>query len=256
MYIDTHAHLYIDRFEEDIEDIILRSKNNAVERVLLPNIDLETIEDVFALSRSYPGICFPMVGLHPCSVKETWKSSLDQLSSYLDREGIVAIGEIGVDLYWDKTYAKAQEEAFRSQIIWAKEKNLPIVIHSRSAIDITIRIIQEEQDGNLKGVFHCFDQSFDHVSQIMDVGFYMGIGGILTYKKNQQLRETVARIPMSSILLETDAPYLPPVPYRGKRNESSYIPIIAEKLAEIKDISIEKVMETTTQNAKSLFKIE
>lgn len=256
MYIDTHAHLYIDRFDEDIHEVIKRCQHQKVGKVLLPNIDVSTIESVFSLSNSYPTICFPMVGLHPCSVTKDWKADLASLEKYLDKQGVIAVGEIGVDLYWDKTFAKAQEEAFRSQIVWAKKRGLPIVIHSRSAIDITIQIVEEEQDGNLSGVFHCFDQSFDHAKKIMDVGFFMGLGGIITYKRNEELRSAISKIPASSVILETDAPYLPPVPYRGKRNESSYIPLIADRLAQIWEISIDEVMESTTKNAQTLFKIE
>ena len=253
MFIDTHAHIYIDRFKDDLKEVINRSLEQNVTQILMPNIDVETMDDVIATGLSFPDICKPMVGLHPCSVNEQWKEALQKLRPYLDDERVVAVGEIGVDLYWDKTFATAQEEAFRYQISWAKELNLPIVIHSRAAIDITIDIVTELQDGNLKGVFHCFDQSLEHAQRIMDTGFYMGLGGVITYKKNIAIREAISEIPMSSLLLETDAPYLPPVPYRGKRNESSYIPIVAEMLSQIKGISIDEVAQSTTANAKTLF---
>jgi len=250
----THAHIYVDQFKDDISEVIKRCIEQDIQKILLPNIDVETIDQAFDLHNLYPQLCYPMVGLHPCSVDANWQSNLDQLLPYLDREEVIAVGEIGVDLYWDKTFAKAQEETFRFQINWAKERSLPIVIHSRAAIDITIRIVQEEQDGHLTGVFHCFDQSADHAKQIMDVGFYMGLGGIITYKKNNDLRSTVAEIPLSSIILETDSPYLPPVPYRGKRNESSYIPLIAKQLADIHGVDVEKIKSITSVNAMSLFK--
>jgi len=253
MYIDTHAHIYVDQFKDDISDVINRCTEQDIQKILLPNIDLTTIDQVFDLHQAYPSQCYPMVGLHPCSVNADWQKNLDLLFPYLDREEVIAVGEIGVDLYWDKTFAKAQEEAFRAQITWAKERSLPIVIHSRAAIDITIRIVQEEQDGNLRGVFHCFDQSLEEAQKIMDVGFYMGLGGIITYKSNNALRSTVAEIPLSSIILETDSPYLPPVPYRGKRNESSYIPLIAERLADIHQVDIEEIKSITSVNAHKLF---
>ncbi len=253
MFIDTHAHIYIDRFKDDLNEIINRSLEQNVTQILMPNIDVATIDDVIATGKAYPEVCKPMVGLHPCSVNDQWKEDLQKLRPYLDDKKIIAVGEIGIDLYWDKTYAKAQEEAFRYQISWAKELGLPIVIHSRAAIDITIEIVTELQDGNLKGVFHCFDQSYEHGQRIINTGFYMGLGGVITYKKNNEIREAISQLPMSSLILETDAPYLPPVPYRGKRNESSYIPIVAEMLSQIKDISIDEVAQITTENAKALF---
>ena len=253
MYIDTHAHIYVDQFKDDLGEVINRCAAQDIQKILLPNIDIATIDQVFDLHKAYPTLCYPMVGLHPCSIDASWQDNLDHLFHYLDRPEVIAVGEIGVDLYWDQTFAKAQEEAFRHQIHWAKERSLPIVIHSRAAIDITIRIVQEEQDGNLTGVFHCFDQTVEHARQIIDVGFYMGLGGVITYKKNDALRNTVSQIPLSSIILETDAPYLPPVPYRGKRNESSYIPLIAERLADIHGADIDHIKSITSVNAKRLF---
>lgn len=255
MFIDTHAHIYIDRFKDDLNEVINRSLEQNVTQILMPNIDVASMDDVIATSKNYPDVCKPMVGLHPCSVNQNWKEDLNKLEPYLDDQNVIAVGEIGIDLYWDKTFASAQEEAFRYQISWAKELGLPIVIHSRAAIDITIDIVSELQDGNLKGVFHCFDQSYEHGLKIIDTGFYMGLGGVITYKKNNDIREAISRLPMSSLLLETDAPYLPPVPYRGKRNESSYIPLIAERLSQIKGFSINKVAQITTENAKALFSL-
>lgn len=253
MFIDTHAHIYIDRFKDDLNEVINRSIEQNVSKILMPNIDVDTMDDVIATADSYPDVCKPMVGLHPCSVNERWRDDLQKLKPYLNNKNIIAVGEIGIDLYWDSTFAKAQEEAFRYQISWAKEHSLPIVIHSRAAIDITIDIVTELQDGNLKGVFHCFDQSYEHGQKIIDIGFYMGLGGVITYKKNNEIREAISGLPMSSMLLETDAPYLPPVPYRGKRNESSYVPIVADMLSQIKDISIDEVAKITTKNAQALF---
>ncbi len=256
MYIDTHAHIYVDQFKEDINEIINRCIDQDVQKILLPNIDIETIDQVFDLYSTYPTRCYPMVGLHPCSVNDDWKDALDNLEVYLKREEVIAVGEIGVDLYWDQTFAKAQEEAFRYQIQWAKDLSLPIVIHSRAAIDNTIRIVQEEQDGNLTGVFHCFDQTEEHAKQIMDLGFYMGVGGIITYKKNNDLRSAIAQIPLDALILETDSPYLPPVPHRGKRNESSFIPLIADRLADIHNTDINRIKSITSVNAMNLFGLE
>ena len=255
-YIDSHAHIYVDRFKNDLDDVINRSLSANVRKILMPNIDSGTVGDVFEVWSTYPDTCLPMIGLHPCSVDERWRNTLDEMEDHLSKEGIVAIGESGIDLYWDKSFQKEQEASFDHQIGWSRSAGLPIVIHSRSSMDRTISMIKERQDGGLSGVFHCFDQSIDEAQAIIDMGFYVGIGGIITYKKNEGLRQTVAQIPLDNILLETDAPYLPPVPYRGKRNESSYIPIIAKTIAEIKDIDIDEVARVTTRNAEKLFNLK
>ncbi len=255
MYIDTHAHIYVDQFNNDFNDVIIRAEKSKVSQILMPNLDFNSIVDVLNRASTYPLICKPMIGLHPCSVKEDWEKILTTIEPYIHKEGVIGIGETGIDLYWDNTFAKEQEESFRQQISWSLTYNLPIVIHSRAAIDHTIRIVSEMQNGSLRGVFHCFDQNIEHAKKIMDLGFFMGIGGVITYKKNNELREAISKIPMEYIVLETDAPYLPPTPHRGKRNESSYIPIIAEKLATCYNCDIRKVAEITTYNAKQLFKL-
>lgn len=255
MFIDTHAHIYMDRFEEDIDDVLKRSLEAKVNQILLPNIDMDSMSEVFLLSKKYSSVCKPMVGLHPCSVDSSWKIVLDKLSSFLKEENVIAVGEIGVDLHWDKTFKEEQEAAFRYQISWAKELDLPIVIHSRAAIDRTIAIVKEMQDGRLRGIFHCFDQQLTEAESIVDLGFLMGIGGVITYKRNNELREAVRKISLSNLVLETDAPFLPPVPYRGKRNESSYIPLIAQKLAELHNTTVEHVAQVTSANAIALFRL-
>ncbi len=255
MYIDSHAHIYTDAFDNEYADIVQRALNAKVNRILMPNIDAKSIKDVMNLHEMYPEVCLPMVGLHPCSVKEDYQSELDSLSTYLDKDSIIAVGEIGIDLYWDTIYEAEQIEAFRIQVQWAKDSDLPIVIHSRSSIDKTIAIVKEMQDGALRGVFHCFGEGLQEARAIMEVGFYMGIGGASTFKKNQDVRDTIGQIPIDSLLLETDAPYLTPMPYRGKRNESSYIPYIANTIAVAHGISIEEVAEKTTFNAKKLFRL-
>ncbi len=256
MYIDTHAHIYTTAFEGEYDDIVSRALAAKVTKVVLPNIDVPSMEQVFSLSASHPQHCYPMVGLHPCSVDSDFKKNLDLLYPFLDRSDVVGVGEIGIDLYWDKTFQEEQEIAFRRQIAWALEYDFPIAIHSRASLDITIRIVTEMQNGNLKGIFHCFSESIDDAKKIMDVGFYMGIGGVVTFKNNQALRDTLKNIPLNALLLETDAPYLTPMPYRGKRNESSYLPHIAEAIAVSKETTIKEVAKTTTQNALTLFRME
>ena len=255
MFIDTHAHIYIDAFQDERAEIVERAQNAKVHRILMPNIDSKSMKDVMDLYKMYPNTCYPMVGLHPCSVKADFKEELETLAEYLNMKEIIAVGEIGIDLYWDKTFEKEQTLAFRTQIQWAKKHDLPIVIHSRSSIDKTIAMVREEQDGSLRGVFHCFSEGIQEAKAIMDLGFYMGIGGVCTFKKTQDLRDTIAQIPIEHILLETDAPYLTPMPYRGKRNESSYIPYIAQVIASAKQMTIEEIAEKTTANAEALFRM-
>lgn len=254
MLIDTHTHLYLDKFRDDLDEVMARARDHGVEMMLLPNIDNESIDDVFRLVGAYPGQCYPMVGLHPCSVKEDYLIELERLKKYLDQTDVIAIGEIGIDLYWDKSLAKEQIKAFRHQISWALDMDLPIVIHSRDAMRECIDIVEDMQDGHLRGVFHCFDQDEEKARKILDLGFYLGIGGVLTFKKNK-LPDVVREVPLERIILETDAPYLTPAPYRGKRNESAYVRFVAEKLAEIKGIDLQEIEEITTANAKALFKL-
>ncbi len=254
-FVDTHAHLYLPEFTADRTDILDRAIKAGVKKIVLPNIDELTIEDVFSLATEYPELCLPTVGLHPCSVKGDYKRQLNVLSDKLSREGIVAIGETGLDHYWDKTYIKEQEEAFREQIKWARELGLPIIIHSRESIEETVRIIEEEQDGRLTGVFHCFSESEELFKRIVDVNFMIGIGGVITYKKLESFRLQMKTADRSRVLLETDSPYLSPVPHRGKRNESSYVPIIAQSLAYCWDVDITEVGWITTKNAYNLFNI-
>lgn len=253
MYIDTHAHIYLDQFKNDQDAIIERCLSAKVTKVLLPNIDIDTMEDVFGLVKQFPGICHPMVGLHPCSVTKEYQQQLTELKEHLSKASVIAVGEIGIDLYWDTSLHKEQEAAFRLQIEWSKEHHLPIVIHSRNSLEHTIRIVQEMQDGSLSGVFHCFGESKKEAQQIIDVGFHLGIGGVATFKKTQALRDLIKDIPLNSLLLETDAPYLTPAPFRGKRNESSYIPYIAQVIADAKGIEIEEVGRVTSESAKVLF---
>jgi TatD DNase family protein len=253
MLIDTHTHLYLDNFHKDIDDVMQRAKESHVDLMLLPNIDLSTMQDVLTMSKKYPS-CLPMVGLHPCSVKNDYRSELENLHPFLSSDKIIAVGEIGIDLYWDKTYKDEQVEAFHIQIDWALENDLPIVIHSRNAMQECIDVVSQRQNGNLRGVFHCFDQDEASARAIINLGFYIGIGGVLTFKKSK-LPAVIRDLPLDRIILETDSPFLTPSPFRGKRNESSYVKYVAEKMAEIFDKEITEIADITTINAKELFRI-
>lgn len=254
-FIDSHAHLYVDQFDADLSEVVKRSLAADVTKVLLPNIDIESIDRMFSLCDSYPDFFHPMVGLHPCSVKDDFEEVLKKIHPYLDDNRVVAVGEMGTDLYWDKTFINEQKKAFDIQCHWAIERELPIVIHCRESIDLTIELVRKLQTGNLKGVFHCFGGSLEQAEAIIDLGFMVGIGGVSTFKKSSTLRDTIGQIPLDSILLETDAPYLSPHPYRGKRNESSYIPLIAEIIAASHEVTLDEVAEFSTNNAKRLFNI-
>lgn len=252
--IDTHTHLFLPEYNSDRDQVILNAQKNGVEKVLLPNVDRSTIHDLLKLVDEYPDYCFPMMGLHPTSVKENYKEELKQIETWLEKGKFIAIGEIGIDLYWDKTFKIQQEEAFRYQINLAKKYNLPIVIHARESFDEIFHIMNDVIDDNLRGVFHAFTGNEFQAQQITQWGFKIGIGGIVTFK-NSGLDKVVHNIDINHIVLETDSPYLAPVPKRGKRNESSYLTYIALKIAEIKNISLNEVAEITTYNAKQLFKL-
>ncbi len=257
MFIDTHAHLYSEEFETDLDESILRAQKENVNYILLPNIDLVSINPMLALTQKFPN-CIPMMGLHPGYVKEDWDKQLNLIEKQLfeSPEKYCAVGEIGMDLYWDTTFCEEQKIVFRKQIGWAKELKLPIAIHCRNAFDEIFEILDSENSTELTGVFHCFTGNLEQAKHILSYGGFMfGIGGVVTYKKSE-LPEVIRQIDLKHIILETDAPYLPPVPYRGKRNESSYIPLIAEKLAEIYGSSIVEIAEKTTQNAIHLFQLE
>ena len=255
MFIDTHSHLYSSQFDEDRDAAIQRALTAGVTKLLLPNVDLRSIEGMFALERNYPGVCFPMLGLHPCSVDLDWEKTLAELKKYLNQRVFIAIGEIGIDLYWDKTFLKEQEQAFITQINWAKELQIPIVIHARDSFPEIYAILDEHNDDRLKGVFHCFSGNENDVQKILGYGgFSFGIGGVVTYKKST-LPEAIQHIPLEKLVLETDAPYLAPTPFRGKRNESAYLPYIASKISDIFEISEQEIGRITTQNAQNLFSI-
>ena len=256
---DTHSHIYLEEFTGDRKEMLNRAELEGVRKILMPAIDSETHEQVLETERSFPGKCFAMMGLHPCSVKANYKEELEIVKKYLAQRKFIAVGEIGLDFYWDKTFTKEQFEAFNQQIEWAQKYDLPIVIHSRNSIDECIEVVSKHQNaclqdrqGKLKGVFHCFSGNEEQAKKIIALNFYMGIGGVVTYK-NSGLDKVVEQIDMKHIILETDAPYLTPVPFRGKRNECSYIKYVAQKLAEIKKITVDEIAAITTANAETLF---
>jgi TatD DNase family protein len=249
---DTHSHVYLGDFAEDGNEMLKRAEMEGVCKILMPAIDSETHGQLIEAERLHPNQCFAMMGLHPCSVKENFWEELELVKKYLGQRKFIAVGEIGLDFYWDKTFIKEQFESFYQQVEWALKYDLPIVIHSRNSIDQCVEVVRLKQTGKLRGVFHCFSGSIDHAKEIIELGFYLGIGGVLTYK-NSGLDKVVDQIDMKHLILETDAPYLTPVPFRGKRNECSYIKYVAQKLAEIKKISVDEVAAITTANAENLF---
>jgi TatD DNase family protein len=250
--IDSHTHLYQPVFDNDREAMLQRAQEAGVKKFFLPGIDSEVIERMLKMEKDYPGVCVAMMGLHPCSVKENWKEEIELVSDWLGKKDFPAVGEIGLDFYWDKTFTDQQYEAFRLQIELALVYKLPIVIHTRNAMQETINVVKEYKGRGLKGIFHCFTGSYESATQILDAGFLLGIGGVVTYK-NAGLAETLSRISLQHLVLETDAPYLSPVPYRGKRNESSYLGYIVEKLSTIYGLTGEEIGETTSANALTLF---
>jgi TatD DNase family protein len=253
--IDTHCHLYDPAFTEDLDAMIGRAREVGISRFFLPAIDRESEIALLALEKRYPDICSAMQGLHPCSVKADVEDALKHVEQSLTTRRFVAIGESGLDFYWDRSFEKEQYLAFHLQIEWALQYRLPIVIHSRDSIEQTIRVIREHQKGDLRGIFHCFNEEERFAKEIVALGFYMGIGGTLTYK-NSKLPAVIKNIGLENIVLETDAPYLPPVPYRGKRNESSYLIYVAQKLADIKGIPLEEVAAITTASALDIFAVK
>ncbi len=252
MLIDTHCHLYLKEFEADIDKVIARAKENNIERFYLPAIDSETADAMFQLEEKFPQHCFAMIGLHPCSVKENYKDELAFIEGLLNKRRFVGIGEAGLDFYWDKTYVKEQYLALEQQIEWALHYNLPIILHTRNATQETIDVVSKYVSKGLTGIFHCFGGSIEEAKQITDVGFYLGIGGVVTYK-NAGLDVVLKEIDLDNIVLETDAPYLSPVPFRGKRNESAYIKEIAHHIAALKNCSIAEIEAITTKNANKVF---
>ncbi len=249
---DTHTHLYYETDDTKRAELMQRCTQNNIDRLFLPNVDATSVSLVSSLVKSYPTVCFPMLGLHPCSVKAGWKDELTTIKEAIKQQKIVAVGEIGIDLYWDKTFLKEQIRAFKDQIAWAKELKLPIVIHCRDAFNEVFEVLQDEHDENLRGIFHCFSGTFEQANKVISLGFCLGIGGVVTYK-NAGLDKVVSQLDLRHIVLETDSPYLTPVPYRGKPNESSYLTYIAQKVAELHQTDMETVANITTENSRLIF---
>ena len=250
--IDTHNHLYAIEFEPDRWEVVARSKAVGIERIFLPAIDAETHEDMVRLSKETDGYCLPMMGLHPCSVDGAFEKELSNVLDWLGREQFYAIGEIGLDFYHSTEWKDEQIKAFELQIGMANQHRLPIIIHSRNSMDECIKVLEQRIDVGMKGIFHCFGGDERQAKKIIEMGWMLGIGGVVTYK-NAGLAKLLEHISLDHLVLETDAPYLTPVPYRGKRNEPSYVTYVAEKIAEIKKISVQEVVEATTVNAKKIF---
>jgi TatD DNase family protein len=251
-FIDTHAHIYVEQFESDVNEVIRRAMKASVGKIFLPNIDSDSIEAMIRLEKDYPGYCFSMIGLHPCSIRENLDGEIKMMESWLEKRKFTAIGETGTDLYWDKSFFEQQVESLEIHISWAKQYDLPIILHSRNSLDETLSIIERNYDERLRGIFHCFTGNIEQAERIMDLNFLMGIGGVLTFK-NSKLDQTIEKLPLSHLVLETDSPYLSPHPYRGKRNEPGHIPLIAQKMVEIFGLTIEEIAKITSENAEKTF---
>jgi TatD DNase family protein len=252
MFVDSHSHIYSSEFSLDRDEVITRALNAGVERIVLPNIDSSSIKPLLDLTDTIPGLFFPLLGLHPTSVKEDFRKELQILEYWLGKRKFWGIGEIGIDLFWDKSFLNEQIEAFKIQIQWAKQRNFPIVVHVRESFDEVMEVLRSEYTPELKGVFHSFTGNFEQAEQIIDLGFKIGVNGIVTFK-NSGLDETLEKIETHHLLIETDSPWLAPVPHRGKRNECSYIVTVAEKIATLHHTTVEKIAAITTKNAKELF---
>lgn len=259
-FVDTHTHLFVQEFKTDIDEVVNAAIDLGVTKFFLPHIDAKTTENFYSLCRSFPKNMFPLMGLHPSSVNENYVTSLNHIFKQFEiveetipQQKFFGVGEIGIDLYWDKTYLKQQQDAFEQQLLFAKSKNLPIIIHARESFNEIFEIVDRHADDNLRGIFHCFTGNPQQAEHIMAYKtFKMGIGGVITYK-NSTLPEVLQLVSLDFLVLETDAPYLSPVPYRGKRNQSSYIPIIAQKLSDVKQVPLSLVAEKTTHNAQQIF---
>ena len=251
---DTHSHLYSEQFDEDRKEVVQRAIDSGVTRFFIPAIDSEYTQRMLDLETDFPDHIFLMMGLHPTHVKENVQEELEHIKEWLNKKKFYAIGEIGIDLYWDQTFLKEQQHAFRTQIQWAKERKMPINIHCRDAFDEVFEILEEEKGEELFGIFHCFTGNLEQAKQAVSCGMKLGIGGVVTFK-NGKIDKFLHEIPLSEIVLETDAPYLAPTPYRGKRNESSYLTNVIEKLADIYEISPQEIAEITTQNSRDIFGI-
>lgn len=250
--VETHAHIYLDKFKSDVDEVIERAREQGVEKIYLPNIDSESIDAMLELEYRYPEYCIPMMGLHPCSVNKNFEKELYIVEDWLNKRDFVGIGEMGTDLYWDKTYFEQQKEAFVIQSNWAIERDRPIIIHCRESIQETIELVEDLNSPRFKGIFHCFTGTVEQAKKITEMGFLLGIGGVATFK-NGGLEPVLEAIALEHLVLETDSPYLAPVPHRGKRNEPAFVELVAQKIATVKNITKNEVAEATTTNANRIF---
>lgn len=253
--IDTHAHIYSSKFKTDGEAMLDNAKAAGIEKILMPNVDHESIEPMLELEARHPGFCYAMMGLHPCSVDAHFERQLYEVEDWLSKRPFLAVGEMGLDLYWDKTFLPQQQEAFRVQAAWAKQYGLPLVIHTREAMPETLELLEQLADERLFGVLHCFTGNVSDANRLVEMNFKLGIGGVATFK-NGGLEPVLEQIGMEHFVLETDSPYLAPIPFRGKRNEPAYLTYVVERMAQVMGRPVEEVMQATTQNAKALFKLD
>ncbi|WP_340111215.1 TatD family hydrolase [Maribellus mangrovi] len=254
MLIDTHSHIYSEDFTQDRDEALQRAYDSGVKKIVLPNIDSGSIRHMLDLSDAYPHFCYPLMGLHPTSVDEDYEEELLAVEYWLEKRKFYGIGEIGIDLYWERKFKNEQINAFRHQLKLAKSKNLPVVIHVRNSFDETYKVVKEEQDGSLRGIFHCFTGSKKEAKKVVELGMFLGVGGVLTFK-NSNLSDVLKKVDIKNLVLETDSPYLSPEPKRGKRNESAYLTYVAQKVADIYGLPLDEVAEITTANARKIFEI-
>lgn len=250
--IDTHAHIYVKQFAEDSDEMIQKAKEQGVEAIFMPNIDFNTIAPMLALANKYPNYCYPMLGLHPCDVKENYKQVLSEMKPLFEQDKYYGVGETGLDYHWDLTFKKEQKEALKIQTEWANEMELPLILHTRKSFEDTFEVVSKNKSDNLTGIFHCFGGSVEDAQKVFNIGFYIGIGGVLTFKKSG-LDKVIEQLPLDKVVIETDSPYLAPTPFRGKRNEPAYTNLVVEKMTEVKGMSKEEVIEITSNNARELF---
>lgn len=250
--IDSHSHIYLEAFTEDIIETLDKASASGVQRICMPNIDVSSMDSVDELADRFPTVCLPMMGLHPCYVKDDYRAQLEEIKARLYSGKYIAVGECGLDYHWSLEHVEQQKEALKEQILWANELELPIVLHTRKAFQDTFDIIKDNKSDQLKGVFHCWADSAEEAMAVFEMGFYIGIGGVVTFK-NSGLDKVIERLALDKIILETDAPYLSPTPYRGKRNEPAYLKLVAEKIAEIKGLSLAEVSRICTENTEQLY---
>lgn len=252
--IETHAHIYAEQFKDDIAEVLERSQETGIEKIVMPNIDHTSIDGMMELEQKNPGFCLATMGLHPCSVDKGFEKELYIIEEWLNKRAFVAIGEMGTDLYWDKTFIDQQVEAFKIQVEWAKKFKRPIIIHCRESLDMTIDLVESLKTDELTGVFHCFNGTVEQAERIVGLDFYLGLGGVTTFK-NSGMDQVVPKLDLDRIVLETDSPYLAPVPNRGKRNEPSYLELVAQKIADYREMSLKDLKSMTTENANKLFQL-